>query len=61
MAPAPRQRLTEAWRDLVESMSQAVEIAEENDVTLAFEPEVANVVDSAVKARRLLDEMARPD
>jgi sugar phosphate isomerase/epimerase len=52
--------LTEAWNDLVESMSQALEIAEENDVTLAFEPEVANVIDSAVKGRRLIKEMSSP-
>jgi sugar phosphate isomerase/epimerase len=41
-------------------MRQAVQIAEEYGVTLAFEPEVANVVDSAPKARRLLDEMGSP-
>ncbi|MBN1813444.1 MAG: sugar phosphate isomerase/epimerase [Anaerolineae bacterium] len=50
----------EAWTDLVASMRQAVQIAEEYGVTLAFEPEVANVVDSAHKARRLLDEMGSP-
>jgi sugar phosphate isomerase/epimerase len=49
--------LPDAWKDLVESMSEAIEIAEENDITLAFEPEVANVVDSAVKGRRLIEEM----
>ncbi|MCZ6676689.1 MAG: sugar phosphate isomerase/epimerase [Candidatus Poribacteria bacterium] len=49
-----------AWKDLVASMRQAVQIAEECRVTLAFEPEVANVVDSANKARRLLDEMGSP-
>jgi len=47
----------EAWRDLVGSMKEALKIAEEHDVTLAFEPEVSNVVDSARKGRRLLDEM----
>ena len=47
----------EAWNDLVETMHQALQIAEEYEVTLALEPEVANVVDSAQKARRLLDEM----
>ena len=46
-----------AWRDMLEAMGQAVRIAEDNDVTLVFEPEVSNVVDSAQKARRLLDEM----
>lgn len=50
----------EAWADLVASMRQAVQIAEQYGVTLAFEPEVANVVDSARKARRLLDEMGSP-
>ena len=34
--------------------------AQANDVTLVVEPEVANVVDSAIKARRLLDEIQSP-
>lgn len=46
-----------AWRDMVESVGQAVRDAEETGVTLAFEPEVSNVVDSARKGRRLLDEI----
>ncbi len=46
-----------AWRDLLASMEQAVRVAEEHEVTLAFEPEVNNVVDSAEKGRRLLDEV----
>ena len=50
----------EAWNDLVASMRQAVQIADEYRITLAFEPEVANVVDSAQKARRLLDEIGSP-
>ncbi len=50
----------EAWTDLVASMYQAVQIAEEFGVTLAFEPEVSNVVDSPQKARRLLDEIGSP-
>jgi sugar phosphate isomerase/epimerase len=45
----------EAWRDLLDSMQQALRIAEDCSITLAFEPEVTNIVDSAVKARRLLD------
>ena len=49
-----------AWTDLVASMAEAVRGAEEAGVTLAFEPEVANVVDSALKARRLLDEIGSP-
>lgn len=53
----PENGSPEAWRDLLVSMGEASEIAEENGVTVAFEPEVANVVDSAQKARRLLDEV----
>jgi sugar phosphate isomerase/epimerase len=35
-------------------------MTEASGVTLAFEPEVSNVIDSAVKARRLLDELGSP-
>jgi sugar phosphate isomerase/epimerase len=38
-------------------MEQVVRVAEEHEVTLAFEPEVNNVVHSAEKGRRLLDEV----
>ena len=38
-------------------MAEAVEIAEAQGATLVFEPEVNNVVDSAQKARCLLDEV----
>jgi len=50
----------EAWEDLVDCMREALQIAQEYRVTLAFEPEVSNVVDSAIKGRRLLDEMQSP-
>jgi sugar phosphate isomerase/epimerase len=56
----PDNNTPEAWRDLVESMKQALAVAAEYDVVLALEPEVANVIDSAQKARRLLDEMQSP-
>ncbi len=56
----PHNDSPEAWRDLIESMTAAVHVAEKHDVTLAFEPEVANVVDSARKGRRLLDEIGSP-
>jgi sugar phosphate isomerase/epimerase len=50
----------EAWRDLIGCVRTAVRIAEDHAVTLAFEPEVASVVDSAVKGRGLLDEIGSP-
>ena len=49
-----------AWKDLVDSMGMALEAVKDFNVTLAFEPEVSNVIDSAAKARRLLDEMNSP-
>jgi sugar phosphate isomerase/epimerase len=50
----------QSWRDMVASMREATEIARRSNVVLAFEPEVSNVVDSARKARRLLDEIGSP-
>lgn len=47
----------EAFRDLVAELRAALPVAEAHGVTLAVEPEVSNTIDSAVKARRLLDEI----
>jgi sugar phosphate isomerase/epimerase len=56
----PDNDTPEAWRDMVAAMEEAVQIAEARGATLVFEPEVNNVVDSAIKARRLLDEVPSP-
>lgn len=48
---------SEAWQDLVLTLTSLLRIAERNAVTLGVEPERANVINSATKARRLLDEM----
>ena len=45
----------DAWLDLIASTRAAARIGEAHGVTMAFEPEVNNSVDSARKARRLLD------
>ena len=58
--PHPDNGSPEAWNDLTVSMEQALQVAEDHGITLALEPEVANVIDSAQRARRLLDEMASP-
>jgi sugar phosphate isomerase/epimerase len=50
----------ESWRDMVACVREATDIARQANVALAFEPEVSNVVDSARKARRLLDEIGSP-
>lgn len=56
----PDNAMPEAWRDLLASMEQAVAIADCYDVDLGIEPELANVVDSAARARRLIDEIGSP-
>jgi sugar phosphate isomerase/epimerase len=53
----PDNATTESWAEMVETMRRLVDHAEENSVTLAFEPEVVNVVDTAEKAERLIDEI----
>lgn len=53
----PDNGLPESWRDMSDCVREATEIARQAKVVLAFEPEVNNVVDSARKARRLLDEI----
>lgn len=58
--PHPENQSPAAWRDLVTSLEAAVAIAETHDVTLAFEPEVNNVIDSAARARRIIDEIGSP-
>jgi len=50
----------EAWRDLLQSMEVAIAIADQYDVDLGIEPEHANVIDSAVRARRLIAELKSP-
>ncbi len=47
----------EAWHDLCVEMAKALKIAEKNKIVLGIEPELGNVVNSAAKARMLLDEM----
>ena len=47
----------EAWHDMVATIEPALGIAEEYGLVLAFEPEPANVINSAERGRRLLQEM----
>ena len=56
----PDNATPEAWRDLLRAMETAIAIAERHDVDLGIEPEVANVIDSAAKARRLIDTLQSP-
>ena len=49
-----------AWRDLLQSMETAIAIADKYQVYLGIEPELANVVNSAARARQLIDELGSP-
>ena len=53
----PDNGSAEAWRDLLSSFEVAIAIASRHDVQLGIEPELANVVNSAEVARRLINEM----
>jgi sugar phosphate isomerase/epimerase len=48
------------WDRLLKTMREAVKIADRHEVTLAIEPEIKNVVSSAMRARRLLDDIGSP-
>jgi len=56
----PDNRSPEAWHDLTRSLAQLLPAAEERAVALAIEPEPANVIDTALAARKLLDQMQSP-
>ena len=53
----PENASSQAWSDLLSSMEAALRIAEEEQITLAFEPERANVVCTAAKGHALLAAM----
>jgi len=53
----PENNAPDSWLDLLASMEVAVAIADRYDVDLGIEPELANVVNSAEKARRLIDQI----
>jgi len=58
--PHPDNHTAKAWADLAATMEEALQIADEHHVLLGVEPEIGNVVSSAAKARRLLDQMRSP-
>jgi sugar phosphate isomerase/epimerase len=50
----------EAWSDMIGALEIALRVTEPFDVILGIEPEPANVINDARRARRLLDEMKSP-
>jgi sugar phosphate isomerase/epimerase len=55
--PHPANSAAEARRDLMATMRELLRFAADYGVTLAFEPETANVIDTAAKARELVEEL----
>jgi sugar phosphate isomerase/epimerase len=53
----PQNQSVEAWREMIDAMQWALEIAVEHDLYLGIEPEVANVVSNANDAVRLINEL----
>jgi sugar phosphate isomerase/epimerase len=53
----PANEDPDAWRDLLATLGLLLEVAGSASVSLGIEPETANVVSSAARARYLLDEM----
>jgi sugar phosphate isomerase/epimerase len=56
----PDNDAPQAWRDLLAEMAKAAAIAEAAGIDLGIEPEFANVVSSASRARALIDELGSP-
>lgn len=56
----PENHSAAAWQDLTHSLEQLLPTAEQCHVVLGVEPEPANVIDTAIRARQLLDEMRSP-
>ena len=53
----PENSSTSAWQEMIAEFGILLAIAEEYDVRLGVEPELANVICSAEKARQMLDEL----
>jgi sugar phosphate isomerase/epimerase len=56
----PENDTPEAWEESAAALRDIAAIGEEYGVTMAFEPEVSNIVDSAQKARHMLDTVGSP-
>lgn len=56
----PDNATPEAWRDLVETLTPLMAVAERAGVTIGVEPEPGNVIQTPVQARRLLREIDSP-
>jgi sugar phosphate isomerase/epimerase len=53
----PDNKSPEAWSRMIVEFEQILPIAEEHDIILGVEPELANIVCSAPRAKQLIDEL----
>ncbi len=51
----PDNQSPDAWREMLDEFEALIEIADRHDIFIGVEPELANVVDGAAKARTLID------
>jgi sugar phosphate isomerase/epimerase len=51
----PENQSAGAWQDLLDEFAEILPLAERHGITLGVEPERGNVIDSAARARQLLD------
>jgi sugar phosphate isomerase/epimerase len=56
----PDNQSPDAWRAMLGEFETLIEIAETQDIFIGVEPELANVVDGAAKARALIDTLGSP-
>ena len=56
----PDNQTPQAWRDLLDEMAKVCTMAEVAGIRLGIEPELANVVDGATRARALIDSLQSP-
>ena len=54
----PDNQGAEAWQEMIAEFGHLLAIAERHDIFIGVEPELANVINSAAQARRLIDTMA---
>jgi sugar phosphate isomerase/epimerase len=58
--PHPANETEAAWSEMRSGIDRALAVTEASGVRLGIEPELGNVVNSARRARRLLDEVRSP-
>lgn len=56
----PDNQSPAAWRCLLDEMAKACDLAEPLGIRLGIEPELANVIDTATRARSLIDTLQSP-